>query len=222
MNEKQLIFKLQELKKIKPNKKWVVFTKNDILGINTFDNKVANKWTYRELLSIIFKSSFQRKFAYALASFLFIIAMVTGFMNYNFFSDSNVKTAQQSTAALAEIKNNVEVFKAKSKNLTEVSKGNSQDISLALEEVKDAAKNLTDTIQKDPKLARTFLDITGIDDLKQTSDNLNKTIENIDNQIIEDSEKTTLTESQKEKVDKAKDLVSQGKYYDALELLLSE
>lgn len=225
MTEEQLTSKLQELKQIKPRKEWVVLAKSQILGNNVFNSKIDGNSVLLDILRLIF----QRKFAYSLVAFLFVTAGLFGFMKYVLPDNKtqSVKVAQQSQENLVSIKSDIEDFKAKSKNLSEIAKLNSQDITSAVEEVKDAAKGLTDAIEKDPQLAKavaleinnnkTYLDIPGGDGLKETSDILYKTI---DNQMIEDLENTTLTESQQEALYIAKDLYNQGKYSYALESIL--
>jgi len=229
MEDKQLISKFQVLKGIKPRKDWVVLAKSEIFNnnANVIDNKVINKITYKETLAYIFNSVFNRKFAYGLAAFLFIVAGIAGFsMKYNLINDAE-KAAKESTAALVLIKDNVETFKEKSQNLIDVVKNRPQDFSLAIKEVNDAAKNLTEAIEKDPKLAKgvaleirdsaTLLSIVSESELEKTSDILYKTI---DEQMIKDLDKTILTEEQQEVFNEAKALYGQGKYSDTLEKIL--
>ncbi len=231
MTEKELISKIQGLKQIKPRKNWVILVKSDIFGLptqtgnNIIENKAVNKLNYTERLLNIFSPVFQRKFAYALAVFLFVFAGVFSFMKYGLPQD--VKVVEQSPAALTSIKSNVETFKIKSQNLAQAVRRKSNNISLALNEVKDAAKELTNAIQKDPQLAKTvaldinnnktYLDIPDGNDLRETSDALYKAI---DSQMIGDLEKTTLTEDQQKTLDVIKDLYNQGKYSSALENIL--
>ena len=235
MTEKELISRLQTLKQIKPRKDWVILAKNQILGLsakaesNFFKAKatINNKPNYREVLLNIFRMSFQRKFAYTLGAFLFIVLGVFGFINYSLPGDQNLKVAKESPAALVAIKNNVEDFKTKSKNLSEIAKFNPKDIPLAIKEVKDAAKEITDAVQKDPKLAKeialevnnnkTYLNVVEADDLKETSDILYKTIVE---QMIKDLENTILTESQQETLKTIKDLYNEKRYSNALESAL--
>ena len=173
-------------------------------------------------------SIFQRKVAYAFASFLFVAVGLFGVMKYGFPEKSiNVQMSVQSQENLVAIKSNVEEFKAKSKSLSQIAQSNPQDFTLAVKEVKEAAKGLTDAIKNDPALAKevaleinnnkTYLDIQGGEDLKATSDELYK---EIDSQMIEDLENTTLTESQQEALNIAKDLYEKGKYANALESIL--
>ncbi len=223
MTDKELISKLQELRQIKPRKNWVVLTKNQILGGAVFENKkVFNAPTHREVLSNVLSLFFQRKLAYVLATFLFLAVGVFGFMKYVVPSDSNVnvKVAQQSSPAdIIAIKSNVKDFKEKSKNFSQVAKFNPRDISSAVKEVKDAAQELTDAIKKDPQLAKevaldinnnkTYLDVNGDSDLKDTLNDLYKTT--VDTEF-KDLEKTTLTPEQQSRAQEIKNSYDKGEY----------
>lgn len=223
MTDRELIFKLQLLKQIKPNQEWVVLTKRQLLGV---DVREAAQPTYREIFSRALGLVFKGKLAYAFAAFLLIFSGAFVFTKYNLPSNE-INIVKNSQAALGEVKNNIETLKVKSQSLAKVSNNKSQDVTLAVKEVNDAVKSLTDTIQKNPGLAKevalelkndgTLLSIDGGDDLKQTSDDLYKTI---DEQMISDLEKTSLTESQQETFDEANSLYKQGKYSEALEKIL--
>lgn len=222
MTDKELISKLQSLKQIKPRENWAVLAKSQIFYDNVIiDNKVVGKLTYRQVLSNISGLFFQKKFAYAFAALFVVFAGAFGFMK---FSDP------QPSADLVMVKSNVEILKVKSQNLAEAARNKSGNISLAVNEVKDAAKELTQQIQKDPELVKTialdvnnnktYLDINGGNegsDLKETTDVLYKTI---DDQMILDLQKTTLTEDQKNKLSDINNLYIQGKYAAALEGIL--
>ena len=227
MEDSKLIFKLQQLKQIKPRKEWAVLVKNQIFENNISD--VTSKATYASLLPNIFKAYFGKRLVYSLATLLFIISGVVGFVRYGVL---NVKVSQKSIASLSStespLKNSdVEELKLKSQNLINVTKNKPQDFALAIKEIKTAANNLTEAIEKNPKLAGevamevknngTLLSIVSETELEQASDALYKVI---DEQMIKDLEKTTLTEDQKITFDEAKNLFEQAKYSDALEKIL--
>ena len=151
MTEQQLISKLQELKQIKPRKDWVALSKMNILGSDAIGKKVSVAPKYQWKFSDILGLFYQRKFAYALASFLFIAVGVFGFIRYAVVDNSNAKVALQSPVTLAAIKSNVEDFKIKSQNLADAAKSNLQELPLAVKAVKDAAKELASAIKKDPR-----------------------------------------------------------------------
>ncbi len=227
ISEKELISKLQELRQVKPNQNWVVFTKRQILGIEAPVKAPdeAIKPSYADIISSVFSLVFQRKLAYALAVLLFVFAGTLGFLKL--MPQNNVDVAEKSPAALVAIKSDVEQFKIKSKNLAEATKYNPESVPLAIEEVKEITVELIVAIKKDPQLAKeialevnnnkTYLDIEGGSDLKEASDVLYKII---DEQMIKDLENTTLTESQQEALKIAKDLYDKGEYTSALENIL--
>ena len=240
MTEKELISKLKDLNSIKPRKEWVFSVKMQILGSG--GNVVPDKATYKERLFDGFKSlyplSYQRKLAYSFSVLMLTFVGVLGFAQYTVPGDvlfSVKKITEQGQASLtgeSEIKASVENFKKRSQDLAEIVKNKKEtNIPSAVQEVKDAAKSLTDALQKDPKLAKeialeikenkTFLDLSGeakIEaDIKEASDILYKTI---DAQMIADLEATTLTEEQQVLLEEIKDLYSQDKYSDALEKIL--
>src|SRR3989344_618467 len=227
MEDSKLIFKLQQLKQIKPRKEWAVLVKNQIFENNISD--VTSKATYASLLPNIFKAYFGKRLVYSLATLLFIISGVVGFVRYGVL---NVKVSQKSIASLSStespLKNSdVEELKLKSQNLINVTKNKPQDFALAIKEIKTATNNLTEAIKNDPKLAGevamevknngTLLSVVSETELEQASDALYKTI---DEQMIKDLETTTLTEDQKIIFSEAKDLFEQAKYSVVLEKIL--
>ncbi len=234
MEEKELIIKIKALGQIKPREDWVVLVKSQILRPslgaknNVFENNV-NKLTYKDVLSNILRVFFQRKFAYALAVFLLAIVGFFGLSGVIFNKKGSNKVSVNNTPVISlEIKSNLEDFKEKSKNLAEMSKHNSlETLSVVIKEVKSVAVELANAIKKDPQLARavaldinnnkTYLDIQGADDLKETSDTLYKTI---DEQMIRDLENTTLTEGQQKTLEVIKNLYEEEKYASALESIL--
>ncbi len=220
MTEQELFSKLQTLRQIKPRENWVTFTRNQILVNSIVKDNLVHTPTYKGLFLNSFSSLFQRKLAYALAGFLFIVG-VLGFIS---LPNKQVALKDASPAALVEIKSNVETLKTKSQNLAKADNNKSGDITLQIKEANDAAKELTKAIEKDPQLVKevaldvnnnkTYLNVVGENDLKETSDTLYKII---DSQMIEDLDKTTLTEDQQKTLDMVKDLYDQGKYSSALE-----
>ncbi|OGN03617.1 MAG: hypothetical protein A2655_03430 [Candidatus Yanofskybacteria bacterium RIFCSPHIGHO2_01_FULL_43_42] len=229
MTEQELISRLQSLKQIKPRENWVVFAKTKIFDAPVYAKYANIKTARNSVFSDTLASIFQKKVAYAFAAFLFVVAGMFGFMKYGFFNNpANVQVAQVSQEHLTAIKSNVEEFKTKSKILSQMTKSSDlKEIALAVKEIKDVAKELTEAIKNDSQLAKevaldinnnkTYLDIEGEGDLKETSDILYKTI---DEQMIKDLEGATLTESQQEALKIAKKLYDEGKYSNALESIL--
>lgn len=230
MTEKELISKLQELKQIKPRKEWVSLARMNMFSVETTERKVIAKPVFHWNSSNVFNVFSQRKIAYSLATLLFMFVGLAGFLTYGFPQDVKVTKQSVVTVSPAEmlaedtIKSTVADFKVKSHDLAKIMQNKSEDATVALNAVKEAAKSITQTIQKDPRLAKTvaldinnnktYLDISGSDDLKDT---LNDLYEPIIIQLVEDFKQMTLTESQEKSVDRIKNLVGQKKFMNALE-----
>ena len=219
MTEKELIAKIQELKQIKPRKEWVFSVKNHLLGDNILVNKI-HKPSYKQAFLNLFNFTLQRKLAYAFAALIFVLMGGIGFM---YIPKQNGNIAVSPVAILA-VKDNVETLKTKSKELSLITKDKPEDISRVIQEVKIVAKNITESIKKDPGLARevalevnnnkTYLTVTGENELKETSTELYKTIAE---QLIKDLESETLIEGQYKSLERIKELFHQEKFTDALE-----
>ncbi len=229
MTEQELISKLQELRQIKPNASWVSLSKMNILGGGMVNEntvpKSAAKWNF----SNIFGMFSQRKFAYALASLLFVFAGVAGVLKYQTLSPMKfVVKSQADIVAENTLKSHVEDLKNKSQNLADLIESKSENTSVAVQAVKEAAKSVTDSIKKDPGLAkvialdvnnsRTILDIPGGGaEVKATSDDIYKTI---DDPIIASIKETKLTPDQQMAFDNILSLYDKGDYSDVLVRLL--
>ena len=88
ITEKQLIESLSQLKEIKPNQEWVSLLKSQILTEQPVE-KTIPAITARKIsiMDVITSVMFQRKMAYALASFVFVIVGVFGFAQYTMPGD---------------------------------------------------------------------------------------------------------------------------------------
>lgn len=227
--EKQLISKLSQLKQIKPTKSWVFSVKMSILESDAIESKAVVRTNRGWNVSNLFGLFSQRKLAYAFAVLLFAFIGTASFLKYGLPQASNVKVANQSadnSVAQATLQDNVKDFKTKSENLAQVLQSKSSIAPLAIKEVKEAAKTLADTIQKNPQLAKTialdvnnsktYLDIPAGsegDDLKEA---LNTPYKALVEQLIKDEKEMTLTHDQQMVLDYVVDLHSKGKDSDAL------
>jgi len=208
MTEKELIFKLQTLKQIKPRNSWVSSVRANILSSGVVLEREVVKPAYRWSLSTIAGIFYQRKMAYAFAALLFIFAGVVGVVSYqmprkaaqvavNSPADPVVDTVLESA-----VKSNVEDFKIKSQNLADMAKSGSQNSDVALKEVKAAAANLANELQKNPELAKvialdinnnkTLLDVSGGNNAGEVVD----MYEAIVAPLINDLKERTLTSDQ--------------------------
>jgi len=225
MTEQELINSLKELKNINPSKPWAFSLKMQILEQKNAPLPVQHR--VLNMLGSIFNTGYHNKLAYAFAAFL-LVAM--GFVGV--LGTGSLPFADKSVAVLSPdfvIKSRVETLKEKSEYLTSAVKSNQPEtILVAVKEVKDAAKKLTDSIAQNPSKAKevaldmknnkTYFDISAGFEVKQASDELYKII---DEQMIRDLEQTTLTEEQKISFDEAKGLFEQEEYAQALEKILT-
>lgn len=221
----QLISKLKELKNISPSKEWVVLSKIQILDSKPVAQPVSRP-SYIDVLPAMVARLFQNKrYAYAFAALAILAIASVGAFQFGFLDGNG--TQMVSPAALAEAQTNVEMFKAKSKELATIAKNNPKNASVAINDVKTVARELTQKIQKDPGLAKevaleinnnkTYLDISSDSELKEASNELYKEIVE---QMVSDLEKSSLTESQEQALQIAKELYEKKRYADALESIL--
>jgi len=226
MTEELLILNLQSLKNIKPSTEWAVSVKANIFASPAIQKEIAAKPAYQTLIPQIISSMYSRKLAYSFAVFLFLaVAGIVGVAQYNSSGPTVANNTQKAPSRnLIAIKSNVEDFKTKSKNLSQIANLKTEDIALAVKEVKEVAAEITDAINKDPELARevalevnnnkTLLNVQGSEDLKETSDNLYGLIVE---QLIKDFDKMSLADGPQKSVDRIKSLFEQKKFMSALE-----
>lgn len=217
MTEQELISKLQGLKQIKPNAQWVSLSKNNIFIAKPEVLKPASQWNFSNILGLMF----QKKLAYAFAVLLFAVVGIAGVLQIPGLNGSKVASEKSTAALIAQntLKNNVEEFKVKSQILADVVKSNYQNPDMAKKDVKDVAGKITIELQKNPELAKvvaldinnnkTLLDIPGGNDAVEVTD-IYKTI---DEQLIADLEKVTLTEDQQKEFARIKKAYDDGGDY---------
>jgi len=215
MSEEQIIAKLKTLKKINPNPEWVILTKKEILGNDFVGTKnVVSGLTYKEVFSGIFSLFTQRKFAYTIALFLFMISGIFGIFSFIPYNKENL--ADQSMASLTNIKSDVNILKEKSQNLAEATKNKSENVSLTVNEIKTTVKKITNAIQKNPELAKvvaldinnnkTLLDISGGNDAVEVVDMYKILVM----QLLKDFDEVTLNLDQNNELDRIRTSLNNG------------
>ena len=156
MQEKQLINKLKELQQIKPRKDWVLLVKNQILA----DEKPAFTKGFSEakqafnILSFLPALIYQRKLAYAFATFLFMMVGMFGFAQYTVPGDalfSVKKFTEQSQTALFpgadQLKNSFEVANRRLSDLTQVVENKrTQNIAPSIKEFQASVFEVADKL----------------------------------------------------------------------------
>lgn len=227
ISEKQLIAKIQELKRIKPEQEWAVLAKSRILEENkAVESPILRGLEQKRKVGIlsVFPQLFRNKMpAYAFASFLFFVAGVFGLMILS--AGNEIKVAEKSPAALVVS----EAFKEKSQNVVDAAKHKPQNFSLAIEEFKSAAKNLTQAIEKNPEMAKevamevknsgTLLSVVSE---AETEEALASSYKAVVKPVLNDlnSNKENLTQEQQKDLAEANDLYENGDYSQALEKVL--
>jgi hypothetical protein len=234
MTEKQLISKLSYLRDVKPSEDWVVLTKRKVLGSLDESAFMVNPSVDRHGWDKMFTNFvsgvlLEKKIIYSFAVFLLVFIGGFGFMQQWQIQPSQ-EIATNSSAALVEVRGNIEVLKTKSQVLDKIIQTNSQDISLALKDVKEAVKVLAFSIKDNPSLAKevaleiqnngTLATIIHEVDNKQSSESLYHAVLMPLIQELNNNQEN-LSESQKATLKEAHEMYDEGKYSAALELLLT-
>ena len=228
MTEKELIFKLQSLKQIKPNNDWAFSVKAQILKPNVTPVTSPTVW---QTFSTVLGLSSQMKMAYAFSVLLFVFAGALGLAQYSLLGDSlfqvkdNAEQLQASLTRETGIKTSLETFKKRSQDLATIVKNNNKEgnKAVALKEANDAAKSLAAAIIKDPSLAKdivlelkqdgTLAALVDGSGTKETSDIVYKPLLE---QLMKDEEGVTSTEERQKIVAEAKALYEKGEFGEAL------
>ena len=193
LTEVQIIAQLRHLKEIKPNKEWASLLKSTLL-----ESKVPGRMTgavpvQRATFMDTVRFVFTpRKLVYSFAVILFMVVGISVFENLP--QKSAVAPAKQ-TAVI--IKNQIS---ATAKTL-----------------VQNLKENPAQDSQTIKTLAKTLADMPG--DVAATQD-VKDLVQAVVQAEIADLQKTTLTETQQYILTNAQKLYDQGKYTDALELLM--
>ncbi len=198
----QLISKLKELKSISPRKEWVTLAKTQMFQAPT--SPVLPQATFMGAVRTRFNGSplFSRGLVYSFAALLIVVVGVYGMTKLPLSLHGGAKNPAALLAAQTSLENNVKLLETKSQDLAEASKSKTTDLSAPVKAVKEVAKNITDSIKKDPELAskvaldinnnKTYLDVAGGNNSAEVSD-MYKTIVV---QMIKDLDGTTLTKDQ--------------------------
>lgn len=247
MDEKQLIENLKSLKEIKPRNEWVVLAKAQIFAPSTYENRITKPALKTAgILDVLTNVFFQRKLAYALAAFIFVIVGVFGFAQSTLPGDALFpfkKIAEQSQAALvgaSSLQNSFDAYDRRVQDLVRaVKEDKKSNIPSAINEVKEsmavAVKGVTEIAkQEDGKSLKAIaaevkkikdnqdqLRVLGVD-VEETEEvnELNSVLAPLVQSEIDSLEKATLTDGQKDILKEINVLYEQGKYSDALEKIL--
>lgn len=228
MEEKDLISKIKKLREIEPRKAWVLYLKERFL-----ENEKKISFILKPILALSFLSLF-------LFSFVLAQKSLPGDFLYP------LKTTSEKVILILTPKEKkpevqLEITKTRLEELTEIAKENKiEKLVPALSETKKTFPVVSETIKevlkkKDVKKVKKIVkDIKEIEektkevesfgviikedrDFQETALQLKKIL--VDNEIKE-LEKRSLTEKQKEILEKAKEFYTNGDYNKALELIL--
>lgn len=235
ITQKQLIGQIQGLKQIKPNQEWASLLKSQILAEKPVENAVAEKSIFVSIMDVLTATFYQRKLAYALATFVFMVVGVLGFAQYTMPGDLLFpikKLAEQSQANLSGktlINQDVAKLSSRINDLAQVAKsGKKGNVSSVVSEITANASELTKSLKDGSADSATLKEIATslkvLADVSETDLSQSKDVKDLYEAVVSgqiaDLEKTTLTDEQTEILKKAKDLYGQEKYADALEEIL--
>lgn len=201
--QKQLIEKMQMLRDIKPNREWVLLTKSEILNSNAKMEPKIGIWNLIRNLDLGFRIS-PRRIAYSFATLLLVVAGFVGFTNFTTPDEQIVAVSKQTP----EVRQKVVAINSKIKDLT-------QELRMNPEQNPQTIKDIVASL-------KTLADVPGTD-LTSTS-TLNADLQDLYGVIAANQitalQKTTLTDAQQKIISKAMELYNDGKYNEALEMVL--
>jgi hypothetical protein len=233
MEEKELIGKIRELRQIKPNRDWVVLTKNQILG--------EEPVTQHRVLSNVFFPFFRP--VYAGLVVIFILFGLFGFAQNSLPGDILYpikKIIEKSQAVFVSEKElpkyNLEIANKRLEELNQIAQTNQVKklvpaVNEAQASISETAKNLAkskkinrEIIEKSLELAKNKEKVEktlGINiGNEETEESLNNLYKNQAEYLINDFKNRTLTDEQKIALEKAEKEFDSGNYLEALTILI--
>lgn len=236
ITEKNLIGQIKMLKSIEPRKEWVSLLKSQIITEKT-ENRTEN-WKIGKFIEnwkLVIENSSSRKLAYAFAVLAIMVVGVLGFAQYTVPGDALFpikKLAEQSQASLmgkTTINKEIANLNSRINDLAQVAKGGkTENFTAVVAEIKNNAselarglKNETANPSEIKEIAaslKTLADVPGTD-LSENQD-VKDLYEAVVSSQIEDLQKTTLTQEQKDVLEEIIGLYDEGKYAQALEKIL--
>lgn len=228
MEEKQLIKKLETLKAIKPNQNWVVLTKEEIMKKEPVI-KSENNWAF------LFSRPIKRPaLVYAFRGTLVVMILLVGvlfYMNYlssqtsQIFSNlfkSNGPENEKIIASISEIKTNLEKINLSLTNLENIK--NPKDALTMTGVIKATAernKELVEDMKKSSDSQKVYASLGEIED---TLGDINKKSYAVQKEIVEkifeDLKGRSLSDENKERLDKAIEYYQEGKEDEAIILII--
>ena len=231
MEEKELIQQLRKLKTIQPNKAWASFMLKSIVGEAAPQSNPFADFVRKNSALLL-----QRRFAYSFALFAFFVAFLS-VAHITVPGDNTLvikNLAQQSQATLAaqaELHENIASLNSKINTLAEASKAGVKGTPSVVNDIKANAVALkqslkTNSANKEDVKAiadslKTLANVSGSSAMNLTkSDDVKDLYKTLVESQINDLENSTLTDGQSSALQEIKELYTQEKYTEALEIIL--
>ena len=229
MREKDVIKQLRSLRQIKPNKDWVVFARKEIVGEEKLVFHLSFKPAFAlSLLGILVISSFALAQNSLPGDALYPLKRITEKTRLALTPQSEKPKVQLELTAerLRELKqiakeNKIEKLKPAIAEVNQTIPETARTIQKItkeknnIENVKEIVKKV-DEIEKTKKEVQALGVVVGDDELEKTSQELRKELVE---EELKDLEKRSLTDNQKELLEKAKEYYQKENYSEALEII---
>jgi len=222
MEEKQILKKLKKFRKIQPDKNWIILTKKEILG-EDFQAFPIFQYIFSISATIVL---------FFIALLQFSNSALPGEPLYFFKKAKENFLAKFQKEKEPEIK--IEAFKNRTEELKKIVKNQEiKKLPKGIEELKNQAKEtskvLNQTKIKPKNLTKVMASLENIKevekdlgiDLESELENYQQSLKNQIKLIIEDLEKRSLTETQKEILESAKEDLEKENLESALTKILS-
>lgn len=238
ITEKELISRIRMFKDIKPNKQWADIALSKIMDSKE-QNIIAPKANFMsDIVRGAYAIMMEKRFAYSLALFAFVISGVFSFTKFTVPGDTLFiikKLAEQSQSTLigqTEIKENIASLHNRINDLAEVSKqGKKQNVPSAVNEIASSAVALKKSLnensadQKDIKeianSLKTLASVSGESGVNVTENtDVNDLYKTVVLNQIDDLQQAMLTDIQKDQLKVIGDLYEKGEYAQALEMIV--
>jgi hypothetical protein len=223
LEERQAIKQIQKLKKIKPNKDWVLLTKREIL-------KEEESRVWNVLFAPIRKPALVFAFRGAIAA----LVLIAGASFYLYYSNSQINNIvsipfisnqvedAQLIASLNEVQKNLADIKNSLAKLKEI-RNPGQALTMT-EVIKETAQRNREVVERIKNQAKTKQVLASLGEIGSTLNDIGEESHAIQQQMIEsallDLEGRTLSSSSKGLLEKAKTYYNEGKMEEAMILIM--
>ena len=222
MEERRLIKKIKELRQIKPNQDWVLFTKKEILEQGKEEQIMSWLFTPFSRPALVVRPLIAGVLILAgVFVYLYLGALTPQLVQLPFVSDKRAET-EMMKASLAE----VQVSLAKiSSSLNNLKNSRNPSQALAMTEVIKATASRGEEILRDMKTEGVSKKVlTALNETENTCKGLQESIFSIQKEMIEilleDLGQRSLSEEDQTRLAKAQEYYNEGKYTEAMILVM--